>query len=244
MCVYTYISCGCVLYACVLGSYLLAYVGKCKYKKYRSVIQICMYVCMYLCMYVCMYVCRQLTTCIYAHGCPRKSCQIWGRCYCLPSLISPWSTTVRSDGSFTSLSSPYSSFNRANVDNGGIPKNCHSKITPARDPKQCGGQEVNVPDTSNSRYGKVTDEVRHDRNCSSRTFYIDHIKELTRSSYKNLPQRIFKILMHGPSEEDVNRISSRFSHKDQYEIIEDQEDCTRTSSRASPQDLYKVTQRP
>ena len=69
---------------------------------------------------------------------------------------------------------------------------------------------------------------------------------MARSSYKNFPQRIFKILMHRPSEEDsdVNRISTRFSHKDQYEIIEDLEDCTRTSSRASHQDLYKVTQRP
>ena len=48
------------------------------------------------------------------------------------------------------------------------------KIAPAREPKQCGGgEEVNIPDTSNSSYGTATDEVRHYSNCSSRTFYID-----------------------------------------------------------------------
>ena len=66
--------------------------------------------------------------------------------------------------------------------------------------------------------GTVTDEVKHDGNCSSRTFYIDH---MARSSCKNFPQRIFKILMHRPSEKDVNKIFSRFSRKDPYEIIKD-----------------------
>ena len=42
--------------------------------------------------------------------------------------------------------------------------------------EQCGGQEVNVPDTATVAmecYGTVTGEVRHHRSCSSRTFYVD-----------------------------------------------------------------------
>ena len=58
------------------------------------------------------------------------------------------------------------------------------KNAPARDPKQ----EANAPDTSNSSYGTIPGDVRHDRNCNSRTCNIninDLIGELTRSSYKN-----------------------------------------------------------
>ena len=50
--------------------------------------------------------------------------------------------------------------------------------------KQCGGWEVSVPDTRNSRYGTEIGEVRHGRNCSSKTLWI-YKEELTRSSYKN-----------------------------------------------------------
>ena len=53
-----------------------------------------------------------------------------------------------------------------------------SKITPARGPKQWGGRKVNVPDT--------TAELRHDRNYSSRTFYID----LFRGSHKVFRQEL------------------------------------------------------
>ena len=58
------------------------------------------------------------------------------------------------------------------------------KNAPARDPKQ----EANAPDASNSSYGTIPGDVRHDRNCNSRTCNIninDLIGELTRSSYKN-----------------------------------------------------------
>ena len=65
-------------------------------------------------------------------------------------------------------------------------------------------------------YGTVTDEVRHDRNCSSRTFYVDlyiyrgahkiFIQELILVSIPEElciqapAQRIFKILMRGSFE--------------------------------------------
>ena len=51
--------------------------------------------------------------------------------------------------------------------------------------------------------------------------------------------------MQGPLEEDVDRISSRSSHKDLYEIMKGHlGDFTRTSSRASHKDLHKTMQRP
>jgi hypothetical protein len=42
-------------------------------------------------------------------------------------------------------------------------------------------------------------------------------------------QRIFKILMQGPLEEDFSRISTRSSHKDLYEL---QELLTRACTRS------------
>ena len=100
-------------------------------------------------------------------------------------------------------------------------------ITPARDTKQCGGWEVYVPDTSNSSYGTATNEVRHYRNCSSKAFYVDlyiwrisqdlHTRtscEHPRRNFIQAPmQKIFKILMQGPLEEDFNRISTRSFQK-------------------------------
>ena len=54
-------------------------------------------------------------------------------------------------------------------------------------------------------------------------------------------QSIFKILMQGPLEKDSNRISTRFSHKDLYEIMQGHlEDFTRASSRSSHKDPYKI----
>ena len=106
-----------------------------------------------------------------------------------------------------------------------------------------------MPDTSNSIYGTVTDEIRHDRNYSSSTFYIDPyggahkilIQELPMSipdelSYKH--KGIFKVLMQGPLEDAASRISTRSSDKDLYQIMQrHREDFTRTSSRASHKDL-------
>ena len=54
-------------------------------------------------------------------------------------------------------------------------------------------------------------------------------------------QSIFKILMQGPLEKDSNRISTRFSHKDLYEIMQGHlEDFTRVSSRSSDKAPYKI----
>jgi len=102
-------------------------------------------------------------------------------------------------------------------------------------PNSVGGQEVNIPDTSSRRYGTVTDEVRHYRNCSSRTFHVDLCRSIkmssqdlhTRTSYEHFrrtfieapTQRIFKILMQGPLEEDFNRLSARSLHKDLCQIM-------------------------
>ena len=58
-------------------------------------------------------------------------------------------------------------------------------------------------------------------------------------------QRISKILMQRPLEEDVNRISTRSSHRDLYKIMEGHlEDFTGASSRASQNYLCKIMQRP
>ena len=38
---------------------------------------------------------------------------------------------------------------------------------PARNPKNCGGWEVNVPDTIKSSCGTETADVRQNRNCSA-----------------------------------------------------------------------------
>ena len=104
------------------------------------------------------------------------------------------------------------------------------KNTPARDPKECRWQEVNVLETSNRRYRTGTNEVRHYyRNCSSRTFQVDlHSTQRssqdlhTRTSYRH-PRRTFiqapthriiKILMQGPPSGRISteyRISTRSS---------------------------------
>ena len=90
-----------------------------------------------------------------------------------------------------------------------------------------GGWEVYVPDTSNSSYGTATNEVRHYRHCSSKAFYVDlyiwrisqdlHTRtscEHPRRNFIQAPmQKIFKIFMQGPLEEDFNRISARSFQK-------------------------------
>ena len=58
-------------------------------------------------------------------------------------------------------------------------------------------------------------------------------------------QKIFKILMRWPLEEDFNRISTTSAHQDLHQIMQGhREDFTKTSSRASHKDLHKITQRP
>jgi hypothetical protein len=50
--------------------------------------------------------------------------------------------------------------------------------------------------------------------------------------------------MQGPLEGDFNRISTRSSHKDPYEIMQGHtEDFTRTSSRSFHKGLYRIMQR-
>ena len=125
------------------------------------------------------------------------------------------------------------------------------QIPLARDPKQCGGQEVNVPDTSSSSLGtcfgtrsntmstcqdlmpephiRTSRRILKSRQRS--TFHIDLYRGSHKISIQELPykhpkrtfirapvQSIFKISMRGPLEEDFNRISTRFSHKDLFEI--------------------------
>ena len=100
--------------------------------------------------------------------------------------------------------------------------------TPARG--ECGGQELNVQDTSHSGYGTVTDEARHYRDCSSRTFYVDlsrgedlHTRTLHEhpgGTFMQAPtQRIFKISMPRPLGEGFNRISTRSSCKDLDQVM-------------------------
>jgi hypothetical protein len=132
-------------------------------------------------------------------------------------------------------------------------------IAPAREHKQGRGWEVNVPDTNNSSYGTVTDEVKHDRNCSSRTFYADLCRRFHKIFRQELPrkipeeiaeaptQSIFKILVQGPS---LRTISTGYPQ----ELLT--RTCTRSCkdtervslgllpARASNKDLYKITQTP
>ena len=68
------------------------------------------------------------------------------------------------------------------------------KITPARDPKQCGDRK-SVPDTSNSSYGTVTDQIRHYRNCSRKNLfwhkkqrYVYSSGPPTRNSYQDISE--------------------------------------------------------
>ena len=68
------------------------------------------------------------------------------------------------------------------------------QITPARDPKQCGDRK-SVPDTSNSSYGTVTDQIRHYRNCSRKNLfwhkkqrYVYSSGPPTRNSYQDISE--------------------------------------------------------
>ena len=113
--------------------------------------------------------------------------------------------------------------------------------------------------TGNSSCGTVTDEVRHDRNCSSRTFYADLCRRFHKIFRQELPrkipeeiaeaptQSIFKILVQGPS---LRKISTGYPQ----ELLT--RTCTRSCkdtervslgllpSRASSKDLYEITQTP
>ena len=102
---------------------------------------------------------------------------------------------------------------------------------------------------------------QYDRNCSSRTFYIDLNEQLTRSLYKNFlwaSQKNFQTrtnpdhlhhLNAGPPEEDFNRISTRSSQMDLYEITEGHlftrstcEDPQENLTRSSEKDLTRLLQ--
>ena len=54
----------------------------------------------------------------------------------------------------------------------------------------------NVPGTSNSSLGSVTDEVRHDRNCSKRTFYIRRPWPSPRQGRRLGPPEVWNLLCH------------------------------------------------
>ena len=79
----------------------------------------------------------------------------------------------------------------------------------------------NVPDTSNSSYGTLTEQVRHQGNCSSRTFYTDLNRRAHKSFIQELPMSIPEKLSYkpqciiqGPLEEAFNKISARSARKD------------------------------
>ena len=77
--------------------------------------------------------------------------------------------------------------------------------------KNTPAQEANVADTSNNSYGTETDEVRHDRNCSSRTLYIDRIEDLRRSSDKNFLGASQKNFHTSTNAEDLQDLNARTS---------------------------------
>ena len=133
-------------------------------------------------------------------------------------------------------------------------------LTPARDPKRCGGRKSTPQIRSNISYGTLTNQARHGRNCSSRNLFWHkrqtyvyssikdlmpepqtrtskriskdrhrrtlYIEDLTRSSHKNFlwasqnnynastNQGACTVLMQGPLEEDLIRISTRSSDND------------------------------
>ena len=124
-----------------------------------------------------------------------------------------------------------------------------SKITPARGPKQWGGRKVNVPDT--------TAEVRHDRNYSSRTFYID----LFRGSHKVFRQELprnppgrtctqagchqdpHKIFSQGPVRDHVRtprRFHQDFAKSFSHGPVQDHPKASGNMSLGSPQDLHRI----
>ena len=118
-------------------------------------------------------------------------------------------------------------------------------ITPARGPNQGGaptkgGWEVNVLDTSKSSYGTVTDEVRHGRNCSSRTFYVD----LHRGAHKIFIEELPMSIPDEHSYKHQCRGSSRCQCKDLLRRIptESPQDLhTRTCKKDREQDLRART---
>ena len=99
-----------------------------------------------------------------------------------------------------------------------------TKISLARDPRQgVGMKSINKYIYIHTRYKQqwlwnstVTDQIRHDRNCSNRTLSKDlHPR---RTFIQTPMQKICTILMQGPSK-DFNRMSTRASLKDLYQIM-------------------------
>ena len=97
------------------------------------------------------------------------------------------------------------------------------KITPARDPKQCGLRKP----TYQIQATVGTDEVRHCRNRSIRTFYID----LYRGSHKIFIQEPPMSISEELSDKHQSRASSKSLCKD----------ISRRISTGSPQDLLTRT---
>jgi hypothetical protein len=95
-------------------------------------------------------------------------------------------------------------------------------------PQSVRGEEVNVPDTSNSSYETVTDEVRHHRNCRSRTFYGFH-QDLSKS-FSQGPVLVIK----GPAAPGVDLTRS---HKHLYAICKI---FMQGPLRGSQKDLHKI----
>ena len=81
-------------------------------------------------------------------------------------------------------------------------------------PNSVGGRKsiVNVPDTSHSSYGTVTDKVRHHRNCSIRTFYVDLFRGAHKNFIQELPMSIPERLSYkhwGGFQQNLHKISSQ-----------------------------------
>ena len=114
------------------------------------------------------------------------------------------------------------------------------KNTPARDPKHFGGQEANVPDTTNCSYGTVTGEQQdplyisiqtssqdlHTRTsyknflwASQKNFHTstnaDHLQDLTaRTSRGGFQQDLHKVFSQGPEPDHVR--TPRGFHQDLF----------------------------
>ena len=124
--------------------------------------------------------------------------------------------------------------------------------------------------TSHSRYGTVTDQVRHYRNCSSRNLFW-HKKQryvclLIRTSYQNLIpghlRKFQRIVKEGPSiyrpsheifiqelpmsiPEEVSVWNTNSEHRQDLDSLMQgplEEDFNRISTRSSHKDLYKIMQ--
>ena len=114
------------------------------------------------------------------------------------------------------------------------------EITLTRNPKQCGGQEIIVPDTSNGNYGTITGHVRRYRNCSSRNLfwhkkqrYVYSSGPHTRTSYQDISENFQRLSKKGLLYYTVQRILEDLHARTCYEHPR------RTFMQAPMQSIFK-----